>query len=101
MPFHGQVPCPASQVQFALLYRELLVLRTLFSQTYALMLQSTANQNPVLRDAEYVMERIGASARSLQRFQKRGDLPVFERKGRRKYYRDEDVEEFFRKYRGK
>ncbi len=52
-----------------------------------------------LRDADYVMDRVGISLRTLFRQQAQGAIPIAETVGRRRFYRDEDVERFRKHYR--
>ncbi|GEM_PF-3500933 len=96
---HSQVPDAGCELQFAVLYRQLTMLNEHFSQ-FLVIAQYAKGLKPLLRDASYTRKRLGVSARSLLRFQQCGDLPVSERVKGKKYYLDEDVERFFRKYRG-
>jgi hypothetical protein len=53
----------------------------------------------IYRDADYVMDRVGISRRTLGRCQGAGMIKPCGIEGRRRLFSDEDVEQFHREYR--
>lgn len=57
-------------------------------------------EEPILRNAAYAADRLSVCERTLRRIVARGDLNVYEKRGRNSYFKDEDVERAYLKYRG-
>lgn len=96
----GRGVCVPCQRMLNVIHGALMDVKVL-NQTIVQLLENKANSIPlVLRDSEYVKDRVGISDRTLYRFQMQGLLPVYQRVGGRKYYLDEDVESTYRQYRG-
>ncbi len=53
----------------------------------------------IYRDADYVMDRVGISRRTLARLQELGIIKAGRFNGRQRLFRDEDVERLRREYR--
>lgn len=75
-------------------------LREIKSQTSSIhhRLIHKENEETILRDANYVIDRVGISMSTLLREQEKGRIKVAEIRNRRRLYRDQDVERFRKEY---
>jgi hypothetical protein len=67
---------------------------------YLAMREELAQENVLLRDAEYVKSYVGISTETLYRLQRGGYICIAKRERNKRYYRDVDVERLRNSYRG-
>ncbi|SKB37945.1 hypothetical protein SAMN05660841_00133 [Sphingobacterium nematocida] len=95
----GKLP-PGGEFLWRIIHAEIGKMRTDVTRLLDAWGLQVKTPEPVLRDNNYVMGRIGVSDRTVRRFIQKGELKIHETINKMNYYLDEDVESLRRRYRG-